>query len=229
MTIIFGFVLALLFLAALFRLFLATPAPDLARQLRRLAAIILILAAIGLAFARQFGLAVPLAVTGYVLWRRQAGMRGGSSGSASSVRSPSLAMELDHDTGEIDGEILQGSRAGARLSELSLQELLDLAGEIGGEADSLRLLEAYLDRRHPGWRDDGEGGDAQRRRAAADPVGMDTKEAYDILGIQPGAGEAEIREAHRRLMKQVHPDRGGSAALAARINEAKEHLIGRHR
>ena len=228
MTYIFGFVLAVLLVVVLARLFLSTPPEDLARNLRRLGAVVLMLAALGLAIARQFALALPLALTGLMLWRRHSAVRTAGGGGGSSVRSESLSMYLDHETGEMDGEIVEGQQAGRRLSELSLAELLDLAEELRGEPDSLRLLEAYLDRTQPGWRDDVERGDAGRRGAAPGSVGMSTQEAYEILGIEPGASEAEVREAHRRLMKQVHPDRGGSSALAARINEAKDHLIRGH-
>jgi DnaJ-domain-containing protein 1 len=138
-------------------------------------------------------------------------------------------MRLDHDTGEMDGRILAGRHAGRMLSELSLEELLEAGQDFSGDPDSSRLLEGYLDRAHPGWRDDVQADRARRQSAAAAPGGLSTQEAYEILGLEPGAGEAEVREAHRRLMKQVHPDRGGSAALAARINEAKERILGQYR
>jgi hypothetical protein len=129
----------------------------------------------------------------------------------------------------MDGRVLVGRYAGRSLSELGLAELLELAEDFRGDAESSRLLEGYLDRAHAGWREDVEADEPGREAAAPRSGGMSTQEAYEILGLEPGAGEAEVRDAHRRLMKQVHPDRGGSAALAAQINEAKERILGKHR
>jgi hypothetical protein len=173
---------------------------------------------------------MALGIAGFVLLRRWSAPRPmGATGQTSSVRSAGLDMMLDHATGEMDGRVLAGRHEGRRLSELTLPELIEVGEDFSGDPESLRLVESYLDRRHPGWRDDVQADNAKRQSAAPGAGGMSANEAYKILGLETGASESEVREAHRRLMKQVHPDRGGSAALAAKINEAKDRILGRHR
>jgi hypothetical protein len=67
-------------------------------------------------------------------------------------------------------------------------------------------------------------GYSPRRRPTGSTMGR--AEALRILGLQDGADKTAIRAAHKRLMMRAHPDRGGSNALAARINEAKDVLLG---
>jgi DnaJ-class molecular chaperone len=56
---------------------------------------------------------------------------------------------------------------------------------------------------------------------------MSEAEALEVLGLGPGATEADITESHRRLMQLIHPDRGGSSYFAVKANQAKEVLLGR--
>jgi hypothetical protein len=230
MRIVLPSVLGLALLALVLWHFMRTPPADLARQVRMAGGIALILVAAGLLFLRQFALALPAGVAGIMILRRHAAMRAaGSTAQTSSVRSAGLEMSLDHDTGGMDGRILAGRHEGRKLSELNLRELLELGEDFAGDAESSRLLESYLDRTQPGWREDLHANETRRQSAPPGSGGMSTQEAYQILGLEPGASEAEVREAHRRLMKQVHPDRGGSSALAAKINEAKDRILGKHR
>jgi hypothetical protein len=135
-------------------------------------------------------------------------------------------MRLDHDSGALKGTVTAGSMAGRSLDELALTALEALLVEVGDDADSVALLEGYLDRRFPRWREDLEGDRAARPGRAADSGAMTDEEAYEVLGLAPGASEAEIRAAHRRLMKRFHPDQGGTSFLAAKINQAKDRLLG---
>jgi DnaJ-like protein len=180
---------------------------------RRALAALVLAAAAGLAALRMFALAVPAAALGVGLWRSGGGT-GPSPGRTSEVATAALRMTLDHDSGAMDGEVLAGPFEGARLSDLSAEDLQRLleAFETAGDEDSLSLLLAYLDRRH--------GGRAEEPPRAP----MTEAEAYRILGLAPGASLEEVRAAYRRLIRRVHPDLGGSGPLAAMINAAKELL-----
>jgi hypothetical protein len=149
-----------------------------------------------------------------------------SQGQASRVRSQFVDMTLDHDSGELKGQIVAGPNAGHSLDEYDLPQLVAMMP--GFDAESVSLLESYLDRRFPAWRQDAQGDAAGRQSRATSSGKMTNEEAYQILGLQPGAGRDEIGRAHRALMKKLHPDQGGSTYLAARVNEAKDTLLRTH-
>ena len=189
--------------------------------------IVLTAAGIGLLYFRVFALAIPLLILGAsLLLSRGAAAGKGSTTRTSQVRSADLEMTLDHQTGKIDGRILAGERQGQILSDLELEELLQYLAEVQDDEDSLRLLETFLDNSHPEWRDQAEENTTHDENASPYSNQMSRDEAYQLLGLEPGSSEEEIREAYHRLIKRVHPDRGGSATLAAQITEARDRLLG---
>lgn len=170
---------------------------------------------------------------GYSLGRRARGTLAflglGRAGARQSVmRARFIEIVMDEAHGVSGGRVRAGTFAGRILARMSLTDLAILRREISGDADSQMLLDAYLDSREPGWREDLKFDPRTGAGGAARPGEMTEQEAHEILGLEAGATLAEIRDAHRRLIKMVHPDVGGSAFLAAKINEAKDRLIRRH-
>ncbi len=222
-------VVAVAALAFLLRWFLRTSPAVMARRVRQVGG----LAALGFALLAMLRggiqLAVPLAMLG--LWLlsgtggggafRPAGNRDGQS---SHVVTDHLEMRLDLETGQISGRVLKGLFEGRAIESLKPEELALLWQDCRvADPQSAQIIETYLDQMHPSWREDVKRGE---ERFSGGPDGrMDIEEAYEILGVEPGATREDIRRAHRELMLKLHPDRGGSTYLAAKINEAKDVLL----
>ncbi len=229
-------IVALLTLAVVTgRWILNAPARDLAQALRVFVATFSALLGSGLVYAGRFGFAVAAlgaaayAVRSFSKARRPPDSFGPAEDMAghdddATVRTATLAMRLDPATGHLDGEVRQGRFRGRQLARLSLAELEGLLADCRrDDPESEPLVEAYLDRRHPGWRGAEAHGDA-----GGEPSMTDAR-AFEILGLAPGADEDAIKQAHRRLMAHLHPDRGGSTYLAAQLNAARQHLLERSR
>lgn len=174
------------------------------------------------------------------LWRRRRasqslgagwsspGTQSSAGDGASTVRTDWLEMTLDHGTGQMSGMVLRGTHSGRSLDGLPDVALLHLLAECAADADSVRVLEAYLDRRlGPAWRQHAAAGSGPDQGPPPRPprTDMSVEEAYAILGLSPGASPDAIRAAHRKLMLLNHPDRGGSDWLAAKINRARQVLL----
>jgi hypothetical protein len=217
----------------------ANPA-HLAQGVRAFIAAFSALASTGLLFTGRFGLAlITIGATFMAVraMRRSAAGGLGEFGSrprgqqSSEVITDSLRMQLDHATGELDGEVLRGPFAGRSLGSLGLADLLELLTDCQrDDPRSVALLETYLDRRQPDWRAHIAGEQAHESSGQASAAGaMDEATAWSILGLAPGASADEIKAAHRRLMTKLHPDHGGSSYLAAQLNQAKDFLLSRRR
>lgn len=147
----------------------------------------------------------------------------GAAPDRSRVQTKYLDMSLNHGTGKMEGQITAGHFRGQTLSSLSMTQLSELRRELASlDQESVRLLETYLDRRY---------GDEWHEEEATPPPpsggnSMTRKEALNVLGLQDPKPPADaIRQAHRRLIQKLHPDRGGSDYLAAKLNEAKALLL----
>jgi len=144
------------------------------------------------------------------------------------VRTAALEMELDHDSGRLEGLVLAGRHEGKMLGSMGTADLKQLHAELRADPESRQILETYLDGRFPVWRKDTQPDGGEGLGVAPGSGAMTKEEAYKILGLEAGAAAADIRKAHRRLMQRLHADVGGTSVLAARINEAKDVLLSNH-
>ncbi|MBM3534433.1 MAG: molecular chaperone DnaJ [Alphaproteobacteria bacterium] len=167
---------------------------------------------------------LPLLVRWRRLWQilfpTRTAPNGPASTGGSGLDTAFLKVALDHATGRMTGEVVAGRHAGRRLEDLTMAESTDLLTEASSDPATVQVLEAFLDREHPAWRDQ-----ASAPPPAADSGRMTRAEALRVLDLPEGATTEQIRDAHRRLMLANHPDRGGSTYLAAQINRAKDVLL----
>jgi hypothetical protein len=235
-TLIAGAV-AVIVLYLLLQMYRAANPALLARAIKIAGGVIALVIAAFVGLRGELAVAIPIGIFGAGLlgWspfgpgsisNLFSGVGSRSAGQSSQVRSLYLEMALDHESGQMTGRIIAGPHAGRTLGEFDLDQLTTMIPSF--DAESVTLLESYLDRRFPAWREHAQGDAAGGQRRAAPAGKMTDEEAYQILGLQPGAGRDEIGRAHRALMKKLHPDQGGSTYLAARVNEAKDTLLRTH-
>lgn len=230
MTIPFAFFALLLLLVLVAAVFLRANPASVAGAIRLTGPVILGLVGGVLVFAGRAAIG-GMMVAGAISWFGAVRKRRPASGprnARTSVRTAALEMELDHDSGALEGIVLAGRFEGRRLADMALADLTALHGELAGDTESLQLLETYLDGKFPFWRDGMDAHDGAGERSAPRAGRMTQQEAYQVLGLEAGASASDVRKAHRRLMQRLHPDVGGSSFLASRINEARDVLLSEH-
>jgi hypothetical protein len=175
------------------------------------------------------GAVIPLMLRWRALWPVFAGEPSQQARKTSRIDTKYLRMALDHDTGTLDGLVLAGKYCDSLLSKLTLEQLLEVRVDcLAGDPEGVPLIEAYLDRVHgPDWRTTGSSQQSSGNASSRTSSGAMTRdEALKVLGLAPTASEAEIREAYHQLILKLHPDHGGSDYLAAKVNQAKDVLLG---
>jgi DnaJ domain len=180
----------------------------------------------------RFAYAPPFVIAALFFLRNKPFFGGGSTpspGQQSDVETSWIKATLDHDNGEMDGQILKGKFEARLLSSLTLEQLMDFQEEAGDDPQTLAILNSFLDRYHRQSEDDNTSQSdqtkEQRTRARSTSGPMSRREALEILELEDDATLAQIKKAHRKLMKKFHPDHDGSEYMAAKINEAKDVLI----
>ncbi|MEX1036629.1 MAG: DnaJ domain-containing protein [Sneathiella sp.] len=211
---------------------LATADPKKVLKGVRIAAVLVFALLAGFfALTGRFAYAPPFALAALFFLRNKPLFAGRqpSEGQKSDVRTAWLRATLTHDSGEMDGTIVQGQFEGRELSSLSRAELGEFHQEAIADEQTVAILESFISRKFgEDFSQEDPGADqsaGSRARSASDNGPMTRREAFDILELESNATVAEIKSAHRRLMKKFHPDHNGSDYMAAKLNEAKDLLL----
>ncbi len=230
MNVVIGIVFVALLACGAALLFVRADPRRLANSLRLAGPFLLLLVGVGIMLAGRAAVGGPMIAAGlawYGFLRRKRSPKP-MSGRHSMVRAAALEMELDHETGALEGLVLAGSAEGRTLGSMGYAELTRLYGELAADVESRQLLETYLDCRFPAWRRDAQTDGGKGLAVAPGSGAMTKEEAYKILGLEAGAAPADVRKAHRRLMQRLHPDVDRASFLAARIDKAKDVLLSDH-
>lgn len=209
-----------------------TDPKKLAKALKISAAIILGLIAGFLVLTGRFAYAPPVIIAALMFLRNRPLFGSGSGpspGQTSSVDTNWLKASLNHDNGEMDADIIRGSFEGKKLSDLTLDQLLELQEECKEDEQTVTILNTFAERYFSEQSEDNQyqkhSSKEEYTRAQSGGGSMTRREALEILELQDNASLDEIKAAHRKLMKKFHPDHNGSDYMAAKINEAKDLLI----
>lgn len=155
-------------------------------------------------------------------WRQQRDSSNSYRTTHSTLETRYLRLQVDASGRFISGQVVSGRFTGRQLQSLSPSELQELLKECADDRNSFDLLQQII------MQQTGSKSSYQQtgsNRQARNTGKMSVKQAYKILGLKPNATRQEIIKAHRRLIQKAHPDHGGSAELAAQINEARDVLL----
>lgn len=141
-------------------------------------------------------------------------------GRSSILQTAYLRLQLDQNSGAMQGQVISGLHAGKALDDLNSEALDELLAYYQThDPESFRLLQAYLQQGNSR-----SGGTSEEPKNSGN---MSRREALEILGLDDNASPTDIQQAHKKLMQRLHPDRGGSNYLAAKVNQAKSVLMKR--
>ena len=146
------------------------------------------------------------------------------SGGNARFKSQYLHITVNFASGQVAGEVIEGEFKGQSLANLSDETLSQLLTEFQQkDKKSYYLLAAYMRSRGFHQYQQNQQQDAHTAHVADGKISVD--EALEILNLAPMPTKKEVISAHRKLMSKLHPDKGGSDYLAARVNEAREVLL----